>query len=252
MHVNGSLPNRRAALRVITAGAAGVAFPALLGCAPSPAGKPSPSSPSLGPSSPGLSAAHKAAGGGGDVIAPEGTLIMVIRHGEKPASKSIAGIDLDGRPDTHSLNERGWTRAAYLPDLFLAPDDGGGQPTLPSPTVIYASGPGAGDGEGTRPRQTVGPLAAALGLIVDTTFSRGQEADLVAQAATQPGPVLICWQHESIPAIGAAFGNVSPAPPGTWPDDEYDKLWAFGSTGDGWQFAQVSEGLLPGDSGVGY
>jgi hypothetical protein len=63
--------------------------------------------------------------------------------------------------------------------------------------------------------------------------------------------VLICWQHQSIPAIGAAFGNVSPAPPTTWPDEQYDMVWAFGSTGGGWQFAQVSEGLLPGDSGVG-
>jgi hypothetical protein len=174
---------------------------------------------------------------------------MVIRHGEKPASKTIAGIDLNGLPDTHSLNLRGWTRAAYLPDLFLPLDDGG-QPTLPTPNVIYASGEGAGDGEGTRPRQTVGPLAAALGIGVDTSFSRGQEADLVAQAAQQPGPVLICWQHQSIPAIGAAFGQVSPAPPSAWPDEQYDVVWAFGSTGGGWQFAQVSEGLLPGDSGA--
>lgn len=225
-----SLPNRRAALRTLTAGAAVIAFPALLGCAPAPS--------------------RKGGAGGGGVTAPAGTLIMVIRHGEKPASKSAAGIDLNGLPDTHSLTEQGWMRAAYLPDLFEPGDDGGG-PVLPTPNVIYASGPGAGDGEGTRPRQTVGPLAAVLGIAVDTEFSRGQEADLVAAAAAQPGPVLICWQHQSIPAIGAAFGNVSPAPPSMWPDEQYDVVWAFGSTGDGWQFAQVSEGLLPGDSGAG-
>lgn len=237
MQEHTSLPSRRVALRAFTTGAAVIAFPALLGCAPGP-GRPAPSKRSGGD------------GGGGAVTAPAGTLIMVIRHGEKPASKSAAGIDLNGQPDTHSLTEQGWMRAAYLPDLFVASDDGG-QPTLPSPNVVYASGPGAGDGEGTRPRQTVGPLAAALGIAVNTTFSRGQEADLVAAAASEPGPVLICWQHQSIPAIGAAFGNVSPAPPTTWPDEQYDMVWAFGSTGGGWQFAQVSEGLLPGDSGVG-
>jgi hypothetical protein len=224
-----SPPTRRSVLRTLSAGAAVAAFPALLGCAPAPSRKGST---------------------GGGVTAPAGTLIMVIRHGEKPASKSAAGIDLDGRPDTHSLTELGWMRAAYLPDLFTPSEDGGS--VLPSPTVIYASGPGAGDGEGTRPRQTVGPLAAALGIAVDTEFSRGQEPDLVAAATSQPGPVLICWQHQSIPAIGAAFGNVSPSPPDTWPDEQYDMVWAFGSTGDGWQFAQVSEGLLPGDSGLGY
>jgi hypothetical protein len=235
MHDHLSPRTRRAALRTLTVGAAVVAFPALLGCAPSP-------------SKPGLS--KRSATGGGAVTAPAGALIMVIRHGEKPATKSAAGIDLNGLPDTHSLTEQGWMRAAYLPDLFAPADDGGGS-VLPTPTVIYASGQGQGDGEGTRPRQTVGPLAAALGIVVDTTFSRGQEADLVAAAASEPGPVLICWQHQSIPAIGAAFGNVSPAPPDMWPDDQYDMVWAFGSTGDGWQFAQVSEGLLPGDSGVG-
>jgi len=228
--------NRRTALRALTIGAAVVAFPALLGCAP-------------GPSRPGPSKKGDSSGGGaGDVLAPAGTLIMVIRHGEKPASKSLAGIDLNGQPDTHSLTELGWMRAAYLPDLFT-PLDGSGKSTLPTPNVVYASGPGAGDGEGTRPRQTVGPLAEALGIAVDISYSRGQEADLVAAAASQAGPVLICWQHQSIPAIGAAFANVSPAPPTTWPDDDYDEVWAFGSTGDGWQFAQVSEGLLPGDSG---
>ena len=231
MHEHLSPFNRRAALRTLTAGAAVVAFPALLGCAPSPS--------------------KRSGGGGGGVTAPEGTLIMVIRHGEKPASKSAAGIDLNGMPDTHSLTEQGWLRAAYLPDLFV-PSDDTGQSALPAPNVIYASGQGAGDGEGTRPRQTVGPLAAALGIAVNTSFSRGQEADLVAQAAAEPGPVLICWQHQSIPAIGAAFGNVSPAPPSAWPDEEYDMVWAFGSTGGDWQFAQVSEGLPPGDSSLGY
>lgn len=247
MQVNPSPLDRRAALRMLTVGAATVTFPALLGCSPGPS--------ELGPSKPGpagLSPSKKgglAGGGAGDVTGPSGTLIMVIRHGEKPASKSLAGIDLNGQPDTHSLTQQGWMRAAYLPDLFV-PSVDGGQPTLPTPNVIYASGQGAGDGEGTRPRQTVGPLAAALRINVDTTYSRGQEADLAAAAASQPGPVLICWQHESIPTIGAAFANVSPAPPSTWPDEVYDAVWAFGSTGDGWQFAQVSEGLLPGDSGV--
>jgi hypothetical protein len=109
---------------------------------------------------------------------------MIIRHAEKPPKSSgSGGIDLRGRADSHSLTSQGWTRAAYLPDLFT-PSDGEhsswgdgrhGPARLPTPRTIYASGPGKGDGEGTRCRETVGPLAASLGLRVNTTFSRGQE-----------------------------------------------------------------------------
>jgi hypothetical protein len=166
---------------------------------------------------------------------------MVIRHGEKPAKTDpAAGIDLSGRPDIHSLTAQGWTRAAYLVGLF---GGGGGPAQLPRPAVIYAFGPGKGDGEGTRPRETVGPLAAALDIPVDTTFSRGQETALAQRAASQVGPTLICWRHESIPAIGAAFAPASPAPPASWPDEVYDRVWVFTAGDGGWRFEDVSQML---------
>lgn len=134
---------------------------------------------------------------------------------------------------------------------LFTPD--GARAGLSTPTVIYASGLGAGDGEGTRPRETVGPLAAQLGIPVDTTFSRGQETQLAALAATGPGPTLICWQHESIPAIGAALTPATPAPPTVWPDDRYDVVWVFTATGTGtWRFDQVAERLLPDDGATGF
>jgi hypothetical protein len=180
---------------------------------------------------------------------------MVIRHGEKPPkSATSGGIDLSGRPDSHSLNYRGWTRAAYLIDLFDAAGAGGGPlGRLPRPRTIYASGQGKGDGEGTRPRETVGPLAAALDIPVNTSFSRGQEAALAQRAVAQPGPTLICWQHGEIPAIAAAFTPVAPAPPTVWPDGRYDVVWVFIATDSGgWRFAQVPERLLPEDSDSGF
>jgi hypothetical protein len=175
---------------------------------------------------------------------------MVIRHAEKPAtSDTSAGIDLSGKPDGHSLTRQGWTRAAYLAGLFSP--DGAAPARLPRPSVIYASGPGKGDGEGTRSRETVGPLAAEIGIPVNTSFSRGQEAALAAQAARQAGPTLICWQHESIPAIGAAFTPTSPPPPTVWPDERYDVVWVFTATGGGWQFEQLPQRLLPADADTG-
>lgn len=218
--------SRRAALRTITIGGAVATFPALLGCAPSSERSTFTASTTPAP------------------------VIMVIRHGEKPAkSQPVAGIDLSGRPDLRSLTEQGWTRAAYLVDLFT-PTDTGHAP-LQCPRVIYASGQGGSAGEGTRSRETVGPLAAALGIPVNTTFSRGQEAALADEAAHQAAPVLICWQHQSIPAIAAALRPATPAPPATWADDRYDVVWAFTPTSVGWEFAQVPELLLPGDSPTG-
>ncbi|MDQ2710250.1 MAG: hypothetical protein M3Z25_22660, partial [Actinomycetota bacterium] len=177
-------------------------------------------------------------------------VIMVIRHGEKPPTKSGAGIDLNGQPDTHSLTESGWTRAVYLVDLF-APLSGSSPAGLSRPRTIYAAGVSA-EGEGTRTRQTVGPLAAELGIPVNDKFGKGNETELVAQAAAQPGPTLICWQHGEIPAIAAALGQVSPAPPKTWPDDRFDVVWTFIATGNGWRFQEVPEMLLPGDRAAGF
>lgn len=175
---------------------------------------------------------------------------MLIRHAEKPArSAPAAGIDLLGHSDGHSLTRQGWTRATYLPDLFTPTTgiDLPGKAGLPQPRTIYASGAGRADGEGTRSRETVGPLAAALDLPVDTSFSRGQEVELARQAATAPGPVLICWQHDAIPAIAAAFAP-DPTPPTTWPADRYDLVWLLTNTSTGWRFHQIPQLLLPDDA----
>jgi broad specificity phosphatase PhoE len=216
-------------LRTAARGAALAAFPALLGVAPGP-----------GPLSPGV-----------PVTAGRGKVIMVIRHGEKPSKAQVPfGVNLAGQPDTRSLTEQGWVRAASLVELFV-PRPGSGRVALPRPSTIYASGEGDGGVEGNRPRQTVRPLAMALRVPVDTSFSRGDEARLVAHAASQPGPTLICWQHGQIPTMAAAFGRLAPAAPRTWPDDRYDVVWTFTSTGTGWRFGQVPERLLPGDGATG-
>jgi hypothetical protein len=176
------------------------------------------------------------------VTAAPGTVVMVIRHGEKPAGTDD-GIDASGNPDSHSLTPRGWERARALVTLF-DPRPGTVKAGLARPLVIYAAG---GTGEGTRPRETVQPLADHLGIPEDNGFAKGEEAELIGQAATQPGPTLICWQHQEIPAIVAAFGKVTPTPPTSWPSDRFDMVWTFTATSTGWVFAQVPEMVLPGD-----
>ena len=176
--------------------------------------------------------------------APSGALVMVIRHGEKPDG-SHPGVDAQGNEDDSSLTETGWERANRLADLF-DPDMGSPRPGLATPKAIYAAGAND-DGEGLRPRETVMPLVARLGLTANTSYGAGEEKELVRRAISQPGPALISWQHGGIPDIAKAFPAVTPKPPSDWPDDRFDVVWTFTRTVDGWRFAQVPELVLAGD-----
>jgi broad specificity phosphatase PhoE len=176
--------------------------------------------------------------------ATPGTLVMVIRHGEKPDG-SHPGVDAQGNRDDGSLTATGWQRANRLADLF-DPVPGSPRSGLAMPQAIYAAGAND-EGEGLRARETVTPLAVRLGLTVNTCFGAGDEKRLVEQVTTQPGPTLISWQHGGIPDIAEAFPSVTPKPPSDWPDDRFDIVWTFTKATDGWRFRQVPELVLPGD-----
>ena len=172
------------------------------------------------------------------------SLVMIIRHGEKPDG-SHPGVDAGGNRDDSSLSAIGWNRAYTLVNLF-APAQGPPRVGFARPTAIYAASANA-NGEGRRTRETVQPLADALGIPVNTAFGKGEESALVQDVIDRPGVTLICWQHGEIPAIAEAFPAVSPPPPSTWPDDRFDVVWTLTSTDNGWQFAQLPEHALPQD-----
>lgn len=176
-------------------------------------------------------------------VAP-GTLVMVIRHGEKPDS-AHPGVDANGKPDDSSLTAVGWARAHRLVDIF-DPGEGPARPGLATPVAIYAAGV-TNNGDGLRTRETVQPLADKLGIRADTSYGKGDETALVEHVISRPGPTLICWQHGEIPAVAAAFPGVTPRPPSTWPADQFDVIWTFTSAAGGWHFAQIPERALPQD-----
>ena len=176
--------------------------------------------------------------------APPPTVVMVIRHGEKPHGADD-GIDAAGNEDDSSLTETGWARAHRLVDLF-DPTQGSARPGLTRPTAIYAAGAND-DGEGARTRETVAPLAEHLGVTVNTGFGKGDEEALVEHVLAHPGTTLISWQHSGLPDIAAAFPAVTPAPPSDWPKNRFDVVWTFTRTADGWAFAQLPELVLPQD-----
>ncbi|HET7714398.1 MAG TPA: hypothetical protein VFK86_02115 [Bauldia sp.] len=182
--------------------------------------------------------------------------VIVIRHAEKPTAKPKRhGVREDGTNDKESLTVRGWQHAGSLAAVFAAAAtsaEGG----LDRPDHIFAAGVGkkrvrSPDGKtmtigshSRRPLETVTPMAARLGLTPVTAHSKGEEEALVKDALSRPGTVLICWQHEDIPAIGNLIMGNTTSVPQHWPEDRYDLIWVFEREGRGWRFRELSHPRL--------
>ncbi|MBM2715708.1 hypothetical protein JQK88_31830 [Mesorhizobium caraganae] len=174
-------------------------------------------------------------------------LVMIIRHAEKPVPDGAdLGVTEQGESDPASLTVRGWQRAGGLCSIFSKPPA-----PMEKPASIVASGPIKKDGSGTRskrPSQTITPLARRLGLQPDVTHSKGQEALAAEVVRTAPTPVLVSWQHETIPSLAAALVGGTGIAPETWPDEDFDSIWVLQSDGaDVWSFSHQSQALLDGD-----
>jgi hypothetical protein len=178
-------------------------------------------------------------------------VLMIIRHAEKPTGSGTPyGVTATGAQDSHSLIIQGWTRAGALAGLFAPRTSeglpGSTRPGLTRPAHVLASNGTAGGSN--RPMETVTPLAAALGTSLGLTYALGQEAALVTGLSSLSGPVLIAWEHQAIPAIISHLGKVTPKPPKSWPGSRFDMVFVFTRSGSGWDFAQVPQMLLAGDS----
>ena len=173
--------------------------------------------------------------------------VMLIRHGEKPsADGSVVGVTFQGAQSADELSVRGWQRAGAL-TRFFAPSAGMSMsPGIVTPIHLFAPRP-TPSAPSRRSGHTLAPLADLLGLTVQLDFSKGQEADLAAAIATLSGAVLVAWEHKALRAIGAALAGDDKLPQ-TWPDDRFDIVWSFEPLGEGWDFRQVPQLLLPGDS----
>jgi hypothetical protein len=179
--------------------------------------------------------------------------ILIIRHAEKPGEAwPGSGLTPDGLPDKKSLVIRGWQRAGSWAGLFGA--DLGGL-DYPAPTVIYAADPDAtsGDDPSHRPYETVIPLAARLGLQVNSEFAVGQESQLVDAVLGQTGVILVAWEHKAIahailPAI--AKGQTLTGLPAKWDGLRFDAVLRFDRTSPEarWSFRQLCPCLLSDDS----
>ena len=199
--------------------------------------------------------------------APPPEVIYVIRHGEKPADPPPTapgqappaagppfGVDFQGNQDPHSLLPRGWQRSGALAVLF-DPALGTLQAGLRAPAALLSPSYGSPDKTtGHRTYQTILGLSDRLGVPIVSSFAEGDEPALAASVVSSySGVVLICWEHDHIPAIATALptvpGTVIPQP---WPGDRFDVIWTFtlvpGSAPARYDFGQIPQQLLSGDT----
>lgn len=158
--------------------------------------------------------------------------VVLFRHGEKSYINPEDG-----------LTQKGQIRANLLSDLLIE--------RYPLMKAIYAAGVGPGD-ESNRKIQTVAPLVAKMiflnpEIAVNTKYLKYEYKQVVDEILSTSSymnrTVLICWTHNTLPALAKAF-QIPRIPP-IWPEHRYDVLWEI----DLYQkkLTQIPQLLLPGD-----
>ena len=185
--------------------------------------------------------------------------IYLIRHGEKPADPSPTsasgppfGVDGNGNQNAHSLLPRGWQRSGAVAVLF-DPAGGALQAGLRTPTVLYSLSYGnPGKTQTHRTYQTIQGLGGRLGVTIQSPVPEGQEPPLAAAIlASGEEVVLICWEHDHIPAVAQSIPTVDATTiPTVWPGHRFDVIWSVAldpATGR-YAFGQVPQQVLDGDT----
>jgi hypothetical protein len=165
----------------------------------------------------------------------QNTVILVIRHAEKP-------------DDGDGLSAEGEVRARAYVNYFKNFSVDGQQLKL---DYLFA----AADSKGShRPRLTIEPTSKALGLAIDTRFKNKDFQGLADEIRSKPHgkAILIAWHHGEIPelldALDADTNKVLPN--AKWPEDVFGWVIRFRYDPNGQLIdaKRINENLLPDDS----
>jgi len=178
--------------------------------------------------------------------------LYIIRHAEKPDEDWPGhGFTIDGQEDKESLVIRGWQRAGAWAAFFGKSVT---HQNALSPQQVFAATPGAPDhlnhGPSRRPAETATPLAQQLKLGLDTTYGKGQEAELVAALLKLSGSILVCWEHKAIVEDILPKLPITGPVPTKWPGDRFDLVLRLNRPdgADSFSLTQMFPMLLSGDS----
>ncbi|KAH7133392.1 hypothetical protein B0J13DRAFT_641984 [Dactylonectria estremocensis] len=129
----------------------------------------------------------------------------LLRHGEKPPGEFAIGLSAEGKQRAQCLRSVFGARSLCNIGCIIVPK--------------YES-----DGSGRRSYDTVSPLAADLGLTINTPCGR-DDSECVAKAVreyTGSGNILICWEHKRLRNIAEDLGADAV---GKYPVDRFDVIW---------------------------
>ncbi len=158
--------------------------------------------------------------------------VILIRHAEKP-------------DDGDGLSEKGWARARALPRLLERPD----LTRFGKPVELFGMVP-TKNRPSRRALETLKYAAEALGLAINSNYSREQYDDLANEILENPDynekAVWVCWEHKVLIEMAKALG-VKETP--EWPDEQFDRAWVLDfDRNDKVTLSDLPERLLPGDS----
>jgi hypothetical protein len=191
---------------------------------------------------------------------PPPSKIMILRHAEKPPDPPNKSgpwdVQEDGQPGNgKSLIVPGWQRAGALAHFFAPYKSKPATHGIETPHHIYAASPQGTETQ--RPWETVTPLAAWLGYKestsqFNTSFTIGDEKDLVKSVLGHSSPVLICWEHDHImpDMVGdinakCEITNYSQIP-NPFPNVFY-LVWILDLKDGKYTWSSVNQNLLAGD-----
>jgi broad specificity phosphatase PhoE len=128
-----------------------------------------------------------------------------MRHAEKTGDKSDRHLSPPGQQRAAKL-------ASYIPQQFGRPD------------VLIAA---KNSDRSRRPRETLEPLADALGLKIMAAIDDDEVDALIDYLSTDAivGKFgVISWRHSDIPAVMAALGAPSGSYPEPWPEADFSRI----------------------------
>ncbi|MFT3730087.1 MAG: histidine phosphatase family protein [Hyphomicrobium sp.] len=130
--------------------------------------------------------------------------IILMRHADKTDDSEDEDLSDAGEARAQRL-------ATYIPETFGKPD------------IIIAT---AHSKHSDRPKETVQPLADAVGLRIEHDYEDKDFPDLVEDIFNDPDyknkTVVICWHHGNLPAMAAMLGAPTGSYPDPWPADAYN------------------------------
>jgi phosphohistidine phosphatase SixA len=137
------------------------------------------------------------------------SLLLLIRHAEKPSDSKDPDLSAAGFERAHKL-------AQYIPEKFGTVD------------FLFAS---AISKHSARPYETLKPLSKKIGIPIDATYADQDYEPLVSELLSDPRyagkQAVVAWHHGYLPSLAKALGAPNSTYPNPWDPSVFDLILKF-------------------------